>query len=74
MSKHITTVPVDIRAVIDALPADSFVHSVALRDDKSGVDIIWDSPSIKTKYTFPVDYPLSKLNVKSLDTKVKGRK
>lgn len=65
MSKLTTTIPIDIQTVLDAIKAvpKSTVHSVELKEDMSGVEVIWDCHDIKTPYTFPVDYPLEKLNV-----------
>lgn len=61
MSKLKTIVPIDVQAVIRRLPAKSFVHSVELNADKTGVEIVWDNDKIHTGRTYPVDYPAAKL-------------
>lgn len=61
MSLLKTKIPVDVRRVIDALPKDAHVHSIVLNNEKSAVEIVWDTPTIRTPYTFPVDHPLEKL-------------
>ena len=58
MSKLLTTIPVDVQGVLSALPPNSYVHSVTLKPDKTGIEIVWDNPGITTKFTFPVVYPL----------------
>ncbi len=76
MSKFITCIPVDVAAVIAALPPKSYVHSVELTpklvntgqpgvfNTKFEVEVIWDNDDLKTAYTFPLPYPLEKLIVK----------
>jgi hypothetical protein len=61
MSKHKTSVPVNVASVIAALPKNSYVHSAELNEARDGVDIVWENDAIKTPYTFPVEYPLDKL-------------
>lgn len=73
MSKLTTKIPVDVQAVLSALPPNSFVHSVKLNDDKSGIDIVWDNPAIKTAFTFPVNYPLAEI-MKRVDKPKKSGK
>lgn len=63
MSLALTTILIDIKAVTDALPRKAHIHSVKLKADNSGVEIVWDSPEFVTPYTFPVEYPLEKLIV-----------
>lgn len=65
MSKLKTIVPVDAQAVIRSLPPKSFVHSVELNADKTGIEIVWDNDAIKTGRTYPVEYPLEKIIVNS---------
>lgn len=75
MSKLSTTIPIDVKSVIDALPKGSFVHWVMLNEAKTGVEIVWDNDDIKTGFTFPTEYPLEKLgfNDKVLLDKVPKR-
>lgn len=63
MSYLSTTIPVDVQPVLDAIKAvpKSFLHTVKLKDDLSGIEIIWDCDNIKTKYHAPEDYPVEKL-------------
>lgn len=65
MSYLSTTIPVDVQPVLDAIKAvpKSFLHTVKLKDDLSGIEIIWDCDNIKTKYHAPEDYPVEKLLV-----------
>lgn len=63
MSLAVTTIPIDIKSIISALPRKAHIHSVKLKADNSGVEVVWDSPEFVTPYTFPVEYPLSKLTL-----------
>lgn len=61
MSKFKTTLPVNVAEIIGKLPKASFVHSVTLLPDRTGVEIVWDCDALKTAYTFPIEYPLERL-------------
>jgi hypothetical protein len=75
MSKLVTTIPVAVQEVLSALPSGSYVHSVKLKDDKSGIEIVWDNPRIITKFSFPVAYPLEELQKRvHLSVDDKGQK
>lgn len=74
MSKHITSLPIDLKPVLEALPKGTYVHSIALRPDNSGIDIIWEHDASKTGYTYPVPYAVEKLAEKAPKVISKNRK
>lgn len=55
MSKFKTSIPVDVEAIKNGLPARSFVHGVAF--DGQSVTVEWENDHFKTPYTFSVDWP-----------------
>lgn len=61
MSKHVTTLPVDVQPVLDALPPKSHIHSIELSTDKKSIAIIWENDGSKTGRTYPVPYAVEKL-------------
>lgn len=61
MSKHVTTLPVDIAPVLAALPKRHFLHSIEFAPDKKSIQVIWELDASKTGRTYPVEYPVEKL-------------
>lgn len=61
MSKHVTTLPIDVSPVLKALPPKSHVHSITLADDKKSIAVVWENDASKTGRTYPVEYPVEKL-------------
>lgn len=44
MSKFVTTLDVDIDALIQSAPRGTFIHSATLSDDRKSVVVVWDNP------------------------------
>lgn len=61
MSKHVTILLVDVDPVLKSLPPRSHVHSVKLSKDRKSIEIIWENDASKTGRTYPVPYPLERL-------------
>lgn len=61
MSLFKTTIPVDVKTVLDKLPARSYVQSVIISADRSQVEVHWGCDDLKTGLTFPVEYRLEDL-------------
>lgn len=57
MSKFRTVIPVDIKGLLAKLPAASFVDSISMLPDGSGVAVEWQNDNYRTPYTYPVDCP-----------------
>jgi hypothetical protein len=55
MSKFSTTIPVNVEAVTDSLPKNSFIHGVRIGDDKKSIVIDWEQDDWRTPYTVPVE-------------------
>lgn len=58
MSQFKTTIPVDTKAVIDALPKNSFLHEVRFNAAASVCEVLWENDDIKSGYNFAVDMPV----------------
>lgn len=54
MSKFKTSIPVEIKAVLDALPPRSFVNGVSLEGET--VVVQWENDDYRTPYTYPVEW------------------
>jgi hypothetical protein len=77
MSYLSTTIPIDVQPAIEAIKAipKSFLHSVKLKDDLTGIEIVWDCDNIRTGLTAPQDYALEKLLPKEVvDNQPKNRR
>lgn len=70
MSRFRTTIPIDLKELLQALPQDTYIHSIVLdreyhpeqqKQPPSCVVIEWESAKLKTGYHFAVDYPLEDL-------------
>ncbi len=61
MSTFKTIIHVNIQEAISKLPKRSYVESVTINPERTQAEILWGCDDIKTGFTFPVDYPLSKL-------------
>lgn len=75
MSKYKTTIPVDVAGLIQNLPKGSSINGVTLRDDRSGVDVLWEHDDYTTPYTFAVECPdpmVLKRTVQSPKSKVQS--
>lgn len=59
MSQFKTTIPVDSKAVIDALPRNSYLHEVRYNAAASVCEVLWENDDIKSGYNFAVDLPLN---------------
>jgi hypothetical protein len=44
MSKFVTTLNVDIDALLKNAPRGTFIHSATLSDDRKTVAVVWDNP------------------------------
>lgn len=44
MSKFVTTLDVDIDALIQNAPRGTYIHSATLSDDRKSVVVVWDNP------------------------------
>jgi len=44
MSKFVTTLNVDIDALIQNAPRGTYIHSATLSDDRKSVVVVWDNP------------------------------
>lgn len=74
MSKHITTLKINVAPLIAALPAGTFLHSVSLRADLKAIEVIWEHDASKTGRTYPVEYPVEKLEELAPKVIAKNRK
>lgn len=62
MSKFLTTLSIDVQAVLEMLPAGSSIQDVRLTETKRAVEILWDNDNLRTPYTVPIPFPLENLN------------
>lgn len=65
MSKFKTSVPITLGAVIAKLPKRSYVEAVTISEDRKSAEVIWGCDDLKTGFTFPVEYPVERLNANS---------
>lgn len=61
MSKAITKIPSCVKEVKALMPKDAFIHDVRLSEDKETIEIEWDSPAVKSPFTFPVEISVADL-------------
>lgn len=74
MSKFVTTIAVDVKGVLQALPARGTPLDVRFNPEASTVEVEWDDDDFETGYTFPVEFPLELLKAGRLPKNVRTRK
>lgn len=67
MSKFITSIPVDVEAIKAILPDRSYVHGATFNPQEGRVELVWEHDDYRTPYTFPVELPLSVLEMHGVD-------
>lgn len=61
MSKHVTTLPIDLSTVIAALPPRSSIDGISMSSDHKTIELHWQNDASKTGRTYPIEYPIEKL-------------
>ena len=71
MSQFNTRIPVDVQAIIAALPKNQFLHGVSFDKSTSEVIVLWEADQFWSGLTIPVDFPPDDLLKKRLPKGVK---
>lgn len=74
MSRFVTKISVNVKPLLDILQKNAFVHSQTYDEKTQALTVLWESDSLPTGYTFPVEYPLADLLAKRLPRAVKDQK
>jgi len=76
MSFFTTHIPTEIKEILEKLPPGSYVHSVTYVPQQHQILILWETDTVKTPYSTPVEYSLNDLKAgkkpkESIDLDVK---
>lgn len=66
MSKFKTSIAVDVEAIKKLLPDGAFIHGVEWDEVEGDVNILWEHEKLVTGRDFPIEFPITNLEVKKL--------
>lgn len=58
MSKFVTTLSVDLDALLKNVPRGTHIHSATLSDDKKSVAVVWDNPVLVHRIGDGSEFPI----------------
>ena len=66
MSKFVTTLNVDIDALLKNAPRGTFIHSATLSDDRKTVAVVWDNPRFVSHGSDGMEFSIEQLQAGEL--------